>query len=149
MARPKSPEIQLATIQLELRKAEADLSEIKLADTKSRNLTQIICSFFKYAFYIYGLYSFRVIAVAMAGKSTNADIRVVAIADVFTIEWKELVAYSFAAICLIYAFMEKRWRKLDIKRLSEDNKELQQIIDSNRTSSQITPMGETNPKDKD
>lgn len=78
----------------------------------------------------------------LAGKATITNISVVA--DV-TIKDVALIVVAFGG--LFYGRQQASLRKDYIKRLSHKQQELEARIDPARTSSGLTPEGDTNPKD--
>lgn len=78
----------------------------------------------------------------LGGKATIATISV--IADV-TVKDVALIVVAFGG--LFYGRQQGSLRRDYIKRLSQQQKELEARIDPSRTSSGLTPEGDTNPKD--
>lgn len=79
---------------------------------------------------------------ATAGKTTEASYTVLS-----NIEWAEIVSVLFGAGALVYANRERNLRQQTIEQYSRRVPLLEQRLDPNRTSSQLTVKGETNPED--
>ena len=86
------------------------------------------------------------IAFVLAGKVTLADIGIGFLGS-FTIS--NSVALLFGGGGVIYAIRERRNRIKELQKYSKRTILLEQRIDPNRTSSNLTPKGETNPLDED
>lgn len=83
---------------------------------------------------------------AFAGQSTSVFVQLMfsVIADV-----KFAVALGAGAGGLLFGLSQYLLRRRTIKRLHPRAKQLEEIIDSNRTSSNLTLAGETNPSDRE
>ncbi len=87
---------------------------------------------------------FRCVAV-LAGKITMAEIGVRVLGS---LRVSEAVAWIFGAGGVGYGLRQRRLRRQTIERLSTRIQELERGIDPKRTSSHLTPRGETSPEDK-
>jgi len=83
--------------------------------------------------------------VALAGKSTNADISLHLLAEMHLDRW---VAYIFGVGGTGYGIFERKLRQKNIKRLTKKTEELEKRMDPKRTSSQLTEKGKTRRGDK-
>jgi hypothetical protein len=81
---------------------------------------------------------------ALAGQQTNADVFISFLADV---KVSEALAYIFGASGLVLAYRERRLRQRTVEHVQGRNQTREKAIDPGRTSSQLTPKGETNPRD--
>jgi hypothetical protein len=81
---------------------------------------------------------------ALAGKVTIADIAHSFIAHLTADRW---VAYIFGGGGIGYGLMQRSLRKSTVARMHRRQKELEERLDPNRSTSTLTPQGNTNPKD--
>jgi len=82
---------------------------------------------------------------AVAGQYTFADVGIKLVGD---FKLSEAFSYLFGAGGLGYGVMERRLRRKTTERFAERNTTLERMIDSNRTSSNLTGRGTTNPEDR-
>jgi hypothetical protein len=85
-------------------------------------------------------------AGALAGHHTFADIGIRVLADVRV---SEAVAWIFGGSGVAYGMRQRKLRRDTVERLANRNIELEKRLDPNRTSSQLTPRGDTRPEDTD
>jgi hypothetical protein len=83
--------------------------------------------------------------VALAGKQTLARIGLSFMSD---IKVSDAIAYVFGAVGAGYGIAERTLRRKTIARLSDEGRLLEQMIDPQRTSSNLTRHGTTRPEDK-
>jgi hypothetical protein len=81
----------------------------------------------------------------LAGRTTFAEIGMEFLANV-TIS--KAVAWIFGAGGVVYGMRQGALKKSTVARLSSRIEELEQRIDPRRSSSMLTPRGETNPGDR-
>lgn len=81
----------------------------------------------------------------LAGKETLSNIAVSLLTD---IKISVAIAWTAAGGGLIYGLRQKKLRKDTVERLQGRIKELELRHDPNRTSSDLTPRGETRPEDE-
>ena len=131
-------------------------SQIDRLEAEVENLRQSqrgtnLIAFFRLAF-PYG----TVIAVAyfisqtllgLAGMDTNADIKVAFSADMVA-KADKYIAWFFGGGGITYGLAERKFRKDKVKYLATRNAELEKMIDGKRTSSGLSPTGETHEEDK-
>ena len=83
---------------------------------------------------------------SIAGKSTILDIGIKAIARIVSGKLE-----SFLVVALIIALMgwwfERSLRRKTIEQFHEIREKYEKLIDSNRSSSRLTPQGRTRPED--
>jgi hypothetical protein len=92
-----------------------------------------------------GIFYFIYQSVAvLAGKATVADIGIKFLAELGI---SEALAWLLAGGGMLYGFGQRRLRKNTIERLQSRNQSLEQSLDPNRTSSRLTPRGDTRPED--
>jgi len=97
---------------------------------------------------------------AFAGKDTKADINADVKADFFgyfhtelldidTLCWTAIGMLALVAVLsVVWAWCERQLRKRALQHLHPTRLEKELALDPQRTSSQITSRGETNPEDK-
>lgn len=81
---------------------------------------------------------------ALAGTSTVADIGVKVLGD---LRISEALAWVLGGGGMLYGRRERKLRQNAIKQLGTRNADLERVIDSKRTSSNLTITGQTNPSD--
>jgi len=64
------------------------------------------------------------------------------------IEITSKVSILFGFMCLIYGLVQRRLRMRTVERLQSRNQELEKLIDPKRSTSGLTPMGESQPEDR-
>ena len=122
---------------------EADLKALRRHQTGSV-VAKSLESLFKWAgITLIAYWSYRSIEV-LAGETTTADIGLTILADVQT---SKGVAWIVAILASGYGLRQRTLRKRNIERLQARIRALESHIDPGRTSSGLTPQGETNPKD--
>lgn len=82
---------------------------------------------------------------ALAGKTTATDIVLKAITD---LKLDERVLYLLTGGTTFWAIRERKLRKKTIRHIAAQKKELEEHIDPNRTSSNLTETGDTHPEDE-
>lgn len=58
------------------------------------------------------------------------------------------VAWPITVVSMVYAELQRRERQRKTEKLSKRNRELELRLDPMRTSSQLTPTGETREEDR-
>lgn len=123
--------------------AQAD-RDLRLAIHNRTVLAQSFSQFCKYAFLIAASYYGYHCVLALAGKNTAADIGIKFLSD---IRISEAAAWLFGAGGVLYGTRERRLRLKVNESLGARVSELEEGIDPARSSSKLTPRGETNPQD--
>ncbi len=82
----------------------------------------------------------------LAGRTTSLLVQV-ALNLLFDIRFAVMLGSTGAAV--IWALAERRLRQRTIMRLHPRIKYLESILDAGRSTSNLTPKGETNPMDSD
>ncbi len=82
---------------------------------------------------------------SLSGRYTFADIGMAVLAD---IKISEIVAYIFGIGGIAYGRRYKRLKADNVERTAERIAELEKQLDPNRSSSRLTPRGETRPGDR-
>jgi hypothetical protein len=85
------------------------------------------------------------VAVAFAGKTTNANVAMRLIQD---LNVSISLAWAVGISGVGYGWRQRKLRKETTERLSERIKRYEEQIDPSRTTSSLTPQGDTNPKDR-
>lgn len=115
---------------------------IKVVDLASVNLGRVI----RWGAVVWvAKYGYLSIAV-LAGKTTAANVLIQFLAN-FKIQMA--VSWGAAAGGLGWGLVERRLRKRTIRRLAPRIKQLERVIDSARTSSNLTVDGSTRPEDEE
>jgi hypothetical protein len=81
---------------------------------------------------------------ALSGKSTAVVLSwgLAVIAD-----WRVSISVTLTGFAALWALLERRVRQRTVERLHRRIREVETIIDPNRSSSSLTPRGTTNPRD--
>jgi hypothetical protein len=82
---------------------------------------------------------------ALSGQQTFADIGVSVLADV---RISQALAWLLGGGGVAYGLGQRKLRRDTVERLQGRNQRLERERDPRRSSSQLTPRGETNPEDK-
>ena len=82
---------------------------------------------------------------ALAGKTTLSDIGIKVFVNV---ELGKMVVIIFGAGSIFYGLGQRSLRRKTVERLHERIRKYEQDRDPGRTSSGLTPRGETHPKDR-
>ncbi len=82
---------------------------------------------------------------SLAGQSTLADI---AVNFMTNIKVSVVVSWTVAGGGVFYGLRQRKLRRDTVERVQKRNQKLEAIIDKRRTSSQLTPRGDTRPEDK-
>jgi hypothetical protein len=89
------------------------------------------------------VYLGREIIQAFAGETTRLAFELSVLADV-----KFALTVTLAGGAAAWGFIERSLRHRKVEQMSGRIKELETRLDTNRSSSGLTPKGKTNPKDK-
>ena len=81
----------------------------------------------------------------LSGKQTLAKIGVDVATDFRLNEW---LAYALAGGSVVWGLGERRLRRNKVAELAKQTTELEQLVDNNRSSSNLTPRGTTHDRDK-
>lgn len=103
----------------------------------------IVQSAFKYGCILGCAYLFKEAVVALSGQNTSATIDILG-----NLSISNSLALLFGVSGVAYGHNQKKLKEKTIERLSSRNKDLEELIDKNRTSSKLASTGETNPRDK-
>jgi hypothetical protein len=114
---------------------------LSIVDLCSRTFTQLVkwggitsCFYFAY----------KAIA-SLSGNDTIANVAVTFVTDLKINQW---LCYLIATVCGGWAFGERRLRRKRTTALHRRNKELEKLINKNRTSSSLPPDGGTRKEDQ-
>ena len=112
---------------------------------RSEGISSVLNNLIKYAAIVFvARYCFLSIH-AIAGQSTVMNVMVNLIAN----KWFAIVTSLLLNVgCVSYGKHQNKLRKDTIERYEKRIRELEAKIDPRRTSSQLTPRGDTNPEDK-
>jgi hypothetical protein len=99
-------------------------------------------TFLKVAGGVFAVYLTREALEALAGETTRLAFELSVLADV-----KFVATVTLAGTATAWAVVERKLRHRKVEQMSGRIKELETRLDSNRSSSGLTPKGKTNPKD--
>lgn len=103
--------------------------------------TQIV----KWAGIIGVVYLISTMVSALAGKTTLADI---AIQFLTASQAREWTSYGITGAAIVWAILERRLRKSTVRHLSQRLVVIENRLDPDRSSSNLTETGETRPEDR-
>lgn len=126
--------------------AKADLSRKDAAEIERDRLslryglmkTGVVC-----AAWVSAVYLSQGIFVALAGKETILALKLAFLSDI-----KVAASFALTGFAGLWAFLERQLRYRKVEQMAGRIRELESRIDPNRTSSQLTTKGKTNPRDK-
>jgi ribosomal protein L29 len=98
----------------------------------------------KWSAFAFAAWCFKESVVAYAGKVSEANVLVSFLGKM---EISNAIAWIFGAGGVVYGYKQRNLKGKTVERLQTRIKELEKRFDSQRTSSQLTTTGETNPKD--
>lgn len=128
---------------------------VELADVKAENryirqsrithsITSVVNNFFKYGALLGIAYCMYLSIAVLSGKTTLASIGISFLGNV---KISEAVAWLFGVSGVAFGYKQRQLRRTTVEHLQSRNIELEKQIDPNRTSSTLTPRGDTNPRD--
>ncbi len=128
---------------------------IELADVKAESryirqsrithaITTTITTIAKYGTLLGIAYCMYLSIAVLAGKTTLANIGISFLGNV---KISEAVAWLFGVSGVAFGYKQRQLRRKTVEHLQTRNIEIEQQIDPNRTSSTLTPRGDTNPRD--
>lgn len=82
----------------------------------------------------------------LAGQSTEAKFEL--LLDVLSKEKKSILPWLLAVAASGWAFGERRLRYRKVEHFHKHTKNLEEMLDENRTGSRLTHQGKTNPEDR-
>lgn len=91
-------------------------------------------------------YCFYLSVLALAGKTTIAEIAARFVANIGI---SQSLAWLLSGGGVAYGIRERKLRQKTVKRLQTRIQDLEKRIDPKRSSSELTPLGETHPRDRD
>lgn len=139
MAKRKSP----AELRIRIKELQTELKLIKKAQ-RGHNVASIINTFFRNAGPVLIAYFVYMAFDSLAGQDTNADIGIKILGNV---KVSITLAWGLSGASIIYALRQRNLRKQVIERMGGRVRELEQFIDSKRSSSRLTKRGETRKED--
>jgi hypothetical protein len=83
---------------------------------------------------------------AFAGKSTEVSMAFALVVNAL-VEFKFIAAITLAGVASAWAVVERWLRHRTVKSMQDRIRSLENEIDPNRSTSGLTPTGETNPRD--
>lgn len=127
-----------------------ELAEVKAENKfirQSRNIHAVVSvgnNLIRYGALVGIFYLIYLSVGELAGKVTLADIGIKVLADV---KISEAVAWLFGGSGVLYGWNQRRLRRKTVEHIQTRNIALEQLVDPDRSSSELTPRGETNPRD--
>ena len=91
------------------------------------------------------VYLISTMVSALAGKTTLADIAIQFLTASHAREW---TSYGITGAAIVWAILERRLRKSTGRQLSRRLKVIENRLDPDRSSSELTETGETRPEDR-
>ena len=82
---------------------------------------------------------------ALSGKATSSNINVPFLAN---LRLRNLLPWVLALGAVVYGWRQRDLRKTTVERLQARIRDLERRYDPNRSTSGLTPRGDTNPEDK-
>lgn|SRR5690348_6333529 len=125
--------------------AQTRESERKLTYKLIDSTTSVIKAFLKYGSAVWCMSYIAKIAMALAGKTTITSF---ALSLLGNEKMLNSVLYILAGGGVTYGWGQRRLRRRDIERLTPRPRQLETMLDPNRTSSGLTPRGTTRPEDQ-
>lgn len=114
-------------------------------DRNASNITTVVIYAIKYGALVAIFYLGYLSVLALAGKHTFADIGVSFLSDV---NISVSLAWLLGVGGIFYGMRQRKVRKDTVERLQGRIQYLETQIDSKRTTSQLTPRGDTREEDK-
>lgn len=93
----------------------------------------------------FALFMAKEALVSLAGQTTNL---VVSATLSVLADFKFVISITLAGSCAAWALVERALRHRKVEKLAGRIRELETAMDPKRSSSNLTPKGKTNPKDK-
>ncbi len=114
-------------------------------DRNASNITTVLIYLIKYGALVAIFYFGYLSVLALAGKYTFADIGISLLGDV---NISVTLAWIFGVGGVFYGMRQRKVRKDTVERLQGRIQSLETQIDHKRTTSQLTPRGDTREEDK-
>jgi len=127
---------------LKVREIEANARVVAL---KVDATARIISALIKYSCLAFCAWAALQSVVALSGKLTLANIAINFLGKITT---SNAVCYTVTGGALGWGYSERRLRKSKTETLQGRNRSLEALLDPKRSSSNLTPQGDTNPKDE-
>ena|ERR1700690_4403023 len=137
MSKKEKTKAELAAENKELRRTKLTSSVTEIVIALVRYSAIVVCVYFVSS-------AVGTAVVTLAGKTTNANVLVNFLGNL-TIS--NAVATLFGGGGIAYGIVERRQRQKMIQRQHGRIKKIEKQIDPNRSSSNITETGDTNPSD--
>lgn len=110
----------------------------------SSSVTKVLTTAIRYGAVVMVVrYGYLAVA-ALAGQETKANILLEFLGNLTVSQW---AAYILTGASLTYAARERRLRKSTVERLQKRVQQAEKASDPRRTSSRLTPRGDTHPRD--
>jgi hypothetical protein len=110
-----------------------------------QSLTSIFNNLIKWGSICFVVWCFYLSISALAGKTTLANILIKVLSN---LSINNALCLLLAGGGVAYGLGERKVRQKAIQHIQPRNQELEKKLDPNRTSSELTPRGETNPRDE-
>lgn len=122
---------------------EAENRLLKM-NTVSDGIVSIINNLIKWGGLVSIAYFMSVCVTALSGETTSSNIVIKFLTD-FKIN--SALAMVLGGGGVAYGYSQNSLRKKTVQRLQERNQSLEKMIDKKRSSSKLTPTGDTRPED--
>ncbi|MEJ2228086.1 MAG: hypothetical protein P8Y67_07595, partial [Alphaproteobacteria bacterium] len=128
----------------EIAKLRAEIRQLKCVN-RSEALVSVLNNGIRWGGLSWLAYCGYLSITALAGKFTSAEFLVNILAKE---NISVTLAWSIGAIGLIYGYIQRTLRKNTVERLQSRIVKLERHIDDRRSSSKLTPRGDTRREDK-
>ena len=121
---------------------EAEISFLRSSRNR-RDIATVLNNLIRWGTVAFIAYEAQQSIVALAGHETDANVNFLGKLDVSV-----SIAWMFGIGGSVYGWWQRKLRKDAIERIQEQKMILEKEIDHRRTSSKLTPRGDTRPEDR-
>ena len=115
-----------------------------LTASRNKEIGKTVRTAFRVFGWCFAVLTFYWIAAALAGHATSLIVRV---ALNLLVDFRFVLSLLGTAAAGVWAVAERRLRQRTIERLHPRIKQLESLLDLRRSTSNLTPKGDTNPMD--
>lgn len=123
---------------------EAEVQRLR-SGSRSNAVVQVISQTIKWGGLCFLAWCFKESIEALAGKDTLSDIKIALLSDLNINQW---LAYAVGGGGIVYGLSQRHLRKSTVETIQSRNQKLEKMVDPKRSSSNLTPRGNTRPEDK-